>query len=161
MTGFSIELGALRAGASRLTLESGPEGLDLDPNVWSGSIVGTVVSERNGDRISVRGKVTASARLECVRCLEEFIAPVEVPLDVFAERHGTASRADEEMLELDDTMVFHDGRSLDLRRQAREALLLELPIAPHCREDCLGLCLQCGAVLNQGPCGCAGRETGK
>ncbi len=160
MSGYSIELGALRIGASQLLLESEPEGLDLDPKAWSGSIVGQMLSERNGDRITVRGKVTAVALLECVRCLEEFIKPVEVSLDVFAERTGTASRADEEQLELDESMVFHDGKSLDLRRQVREALLLELPIAPHCREDCLGLCLRCGADLNQGLCGCDGRDPG-
>jgi uncharacterized protein len=36
-----------------------------------------------------------------------------------------------------------------------------VPIAPHCREDCQGLCPRCGADLNQGPCGCerAGRAS--
>jgi uncharacterized protein len=51
-------------------------------------------------------------------------------------------------------MKFHDGRQLDLRASARELLLLELPMVLHCREDCPGLCLKCGADLNAGPCGC-------
>ena len=34
------------------------------------------------------------------------------------------------------------------------ALLVALPLKPLCREDCAGLCPQCGANLNEGPCGC-------
>ena len=37
------------------------------------------------------------------------------------------------------------------------AILLELPIAPHCRENCEGLCPRCGADLNDGPCACPDR----
>jgi uncharacterized protein len=32
--------------------------------------------------------------------------------------------------------------------------VLELPLAPLCRDDCAGLCAECGADLNAGPCGC-------
>ena len=57
-------------------------------------------------------------------------------------------------LDRDDYRRFHDGRYLDLREDARAALLLEIPITPHCREDCRGLCPRCGADLNDGPCAC-------
>jgi len=45
---------------------------------------------------------------------------------------------------------------IDLAPLAREALLLELPLAPLCQAECAGLCPTCGADLNAGPCGCAG-----
>jgi uncharacterized protein len=35
----------------------------------------------------------------------------------------------------------------------REAVLLDLPLAPLCRPDCAGLCPECGADLNAGDCG--------
>jgi uncharacterized protein len=41
-----------------------------------------------------------------------------------------------------------------LRPLVRDALLLELPLAPLCRPDCRGLCARCGADLNAGPCSC-------
>ena len=47
------------------------------------------------------------------------------------------------------------GDRIDLQPLAREALLLELPLAPLCRDDCAGLCATCGADLNAGPCTCA------
>jgi DUF177 domain-containing protein len=158
MTGFVFDLGALPSGMSRIRVELDAEELGLPPAAWSGPVVGGFEVERGGDRISVRGKVKAFARVECVRCLKACELAVEAPLEVFAERSGSGLRIDEEELERDDYMKFHDGRSLDLRDDAREALLLELPIAPRCREDCPGLCPRCGADLNDGPCGCAGSD---
>ena len=46
------------------------------------------------------------------------------------------------------------GELLDLQPLIRDALLLELPLAPLCSEDCQGLCPTCGADLNDGPCDC-------
>ena len=129
--------------------------MGLPEPVWPGGVVGVFDVERNGDRISVRGKLEATAHMECVRCLKDFEWGVHSPFETFAERAGTGLRLDEEELERDDYMKFHDGRRLDLREEVREALLLEIPMAPRCREDCAGLCRRCGADLNEGPCSCS------
>jgi uncharacterized protein len=154
MSGFTIDLAALPAGSSRIRVESRASDLDLPAEGWVGPVVGTLEVERSGDRISLRGNLEAAARMECVRCLTGYEMALRAPLEVFAERAGSGVRLEEEELERDDYMMFHDGRHLDLRDEAREALLLELPMAPHCREDCAGLCPRCGANLNQGACGC-------
>jgi uncharacterized protein len=121
---------------------------------WREAVRGVFQVEKSGDRVSVRGSVQSRAHLECVRCLREFELPLEAPLVVYAERTGTASRHEQEALERDDYMLFHDGRRLDLREMVREALLLEVPMTPHCREDCPGLCPKCGAELSRGPHEC-------
>jgi uncharacterized protein len=154
MNGFSIDVGGLRSGPSRVRIEVPARDVGLPETEWPGHVVGDLGIERNGDRISIRGRLGALARVECVRCLKGYELPVEVPFEIFAERAGTGFRVDEEELERDDYMMFHDGRHLDLSQQAREALLLEVPIAPHCREDCRGLCPRCGADLNQESCRC-------
>ena len=41
------------------------------------------------------------------------------------------------------------GDQLDLEPMVREAVLLELPLAPLCRPDCAGLCPECGANRNE------------
>jgi uncharacterized protein len=56
--------------------------------------------------------------------------------------------------DLDEETYPLEGDQLDLRPLVRDALLLELPLAPLCRQDCCGLCTQCGADLNSGPCDC-------
>lgn len=97
---------------------------------WSGVIAGTLV-------------------LPCRRCLTDVTAEVEEDVHlVFAD-------ADEE--EAEDPDVYPvDPRSamLDLRPAVREQWLLNAPAYVLCREDCKGLCPNCGADLNAGPCEC-------
>ena len=139
-----------------MELEVPAQDLDLPELEWAGPIRGVYDVEKTGERVSVRGLLAATARLECVRCLTAFELPLEAALQVFAERAGSGRAREEEALERDEYMRFHDGRQLDVCDEARESLLLEVPMVPRCREDCRGLCPRCGADLNAGPCGCAG-----
>jgi uncharacterized protein len=86
------------------------------------------------------GTVDAPWHGRCRRCLEEVHGAVHVPFQELFE----ASPRDGESYPL-----RHDH--IDLEPLAREALLLELPLAPLCREECHGLCGACGADLNVDP----------
>jgi len=154
MSSFVLDLSRLPQGSSRVRLEADAPEIGLPAEGWPGRILGEVQVERTAERITIRGQVRSSAWLECVRCLRGFELPLDVPLELYADRAGKGNRGEELELERDDYMVFHDGRKLDLGEPVREALLLELPIAPHCRDGCLGLCPRCGADLNDGPCAC-------
>jgi len=153
MSGFIINLATLADGTSRLEARATAEELQLPPDQWPGGVEATLGVDRTGNLVSVRGRLRSAARLECVRCLRPFDLPMVVDLTVVADRAAGRGRFEED-LEADRYMVFHDGRQLDLREQARESLLLELPITPHCREECRGLCPRCGADLNEGSCAC-------
>ncbi len=155
MTGFVLDLGTLRPGIDREEVVASAAELGLLQPEWREQVRGSFVVERSGDRVAVRGSVQSRVHLECARCLREFDFPMDVPLILYAERTGSTSREEQEELERDDFMLFHDGRRLDLRESVREAMLLELPITPCCREDCPGLCPKCGAELSSGPCGCS------
>ena len=123
--------------------------IGLTAEEWPGRVVGVVEIERSGDRITVRGTIGAAAWLECVRCLKGFERTLSVPFDVFSNVPAGSRQRIEEELERGNYMKFHDGRRLALGDDAREALLLELPMAPRCREDCAGLCPRCGAGARQ------------
>jgi uncharacterized protein len=156
MTDFILDLGTLRPTLNRVEVEAAARALGLPDREWPGSVRGQFRVEKSGNRVSVRGSVTSTARLECVRCLSEFDFGVNADITVFADQSSKSNRAEQDELERDHYMLFHDGRRLDLTETVRESLLLELPISPHCREECPGLCPKCGADLNGGPCGCAG-----
>ena len=47
---------------------------------------------------------------------------------------------------------------LDLEPLGRDAVLVELPLAPLCRDDCRGLCPTCGVDRNASDCDCASEE---
>jgi uncharacterized protein len=156
MTGFVLDLATLPVGRSQVVLESDAAGLNLPSGEWPRPVQAELGVEQSGEQVSVRGRLVAVAELECVRCLKRFEFSLHPAFDVFADRTGKARRPQEEdELERDGYMMFHDGRHLDLRELARETLMLEIPMAPCCREDCRGLCPRCGADLNDGPCGCA------
>ena len=152
MSGFSIDLASLSPGYHRVGLECQASEIGLSHTEWPKTVRGDFDVEKSGDQVRVKGVLAAVASLECVRCLKTFELPLRSPFDLYAERAGTGRRGDEEALERDEYMKFHDGRKLELSDAAREALLIELPMAPHCREDCRGLCPVCGADRNEEPC---------
>ncbi len=154
MSDFILDLATLKPTLNRVEVEATAHEIGLPDAEWPGLVRGDLRVEKSGNRVSVRGTVTSAARLECVRCLRAFDLGVAADLTVFAEQASVSNRSEQDELERDDYMLFHDGRRLDLTETVRESLLLELPITPHCREECPGLCPKCGADLNEGPCGC-------
>ena len=91
-------------------------------------------------------QVTAEAKVAttCVRCLDEFLLPVEVQ---FEELYQFPSRHREET----DLILPQDG-TIDLDPLYREYLILAMPIKRLCQEDCKGLCVICGTNLNKTTC---------
>lgn len=91
---------------------------------------------------------SARARLvgECVRCLD----PLERALDVeFQELYAYPDVEREPADEAEQLRL--EGALLDLEPALRDAVVLALPLAPLCHEDCPGLCVECGARLADEP----------
>jgi uncharacterized protein len=99
--------------------------------------------------IEVIADVRAPWRGECRRCLR----PLEGELQTHV-RELYRARSAHELDDADEETYPLGGETLDLRPLVRDALLLELPLAPLCREDCAGLCPVCGADRNVEPCDC-------
>lgn len=96
--------------------------------------------------VLVSGTATAQVSGECVRCLDplqqELVADLQ---ELYAYPYVEREPDDEaDVLRL-------DGDYLDLEPVLRDAVVLELPLAPVCQEDCPGLCVQCGARLADDP----------
>jgi uncharacterized protein len=86
------------------------------------------------------GTVRAPFTGECRRCL----GPVEGEVVAEVQELFEAEPREGESYPLRHEMI-------DLEPLAREALLLGLPLAPLCKEDCRGLCAECGVDLNEVP----------
>jgi len=65
----------------------------LPPEGWPGRVAGDLKVERNGERITVRGRIRSAAWLECVRCLRGYEMSLDVPLEVFAEHDSPSVQA--------------------------------------------------------------------
>lgn len=97
--------------------------------------------------VLVSGTARAPLAGVCVRCLDDIES--EITVDV-QELYAYPGRVPAEDAEADVERVVEDDL-IDLEPALRDALVLALPQAPLCREDCPGLCPQCGARLEDDP----------
>ncbi|HKQ72808.1 MAG TPA: DUF177 domain-containing protein [Blastocatellia bacterium] len=111
---------------------------------------------RAGMDIRLRGDVKALIATPCARCLNEVTIPVEIPFDLFyaPADPGADLGGERDLLNRDLDFAVFENDQIDLDGMVLEQLELEMPSRVLCREDCRGLCPQCGADLNLEPCGC-------
>ena len=105
-----------------------------------------------GGAFLVQGNVFASVSTQCARCLDpaygEYIGDIEGYFLIDGE-----SAAPEDM-EGDEYEYLNEEHTIDLEPLIRAALIMVLPQRPLCKEDCKGLCFECGANLNHETCEC-------
>ena len=123
-----------------------------------------------------QGTLTGRVIRECVRCLMSFEEDVSLSWDaefsqskqssvvpVSSKKMKKGSRRHDSALDDEhekeiDTYPIMDNQ-IDLLPALREHLILATPLQPLCQENCLGLCQECGANLNEGVCGCCSPVT--
>lgn len=94
---------------------------------------------------------------ECGRCLvqysQELDAEVEeefLPVIDVVTGSPLAVPRDEE------ASLINEQHLLDLSEVLRQAIMVARPLQPLCREECAGLCPECGQDRNLAACGCQG-----
>jgi uncharacterized protein len=129
----------------------------------NGSLVQGRVSLTRTDRgILVKGKLESEVELGCSRCLNLFNCPIIINIE--EEYFPTIDMVSGARLPVPDepgSFTIDERHILDLTEAMRQCTLLAIPMKPLCREDCAGLCPNCGHNLNQGPCSCPPQETTK
>ncbi|CAN5692106.1 hypothetical protein BH24ACT2_BH24ACT2_09900 [soil metagenome] len=100
--------------------------------------------EALNEAVVVKGTTDATWVGECRRCLRPLEATLRAPILEIFETDPTEGET--QPLQRDH---------IDVEPVIREAVLLELPLAPLCGADCAGLCPQCGTDRNEAECGCA------
>jgi uncharacterized protein len=100
------------------------------------------ISRTTGDGWALRLRFSARVDGPCMRCLE--LATPKFDVDSY-EVHQPGAGVD-----LISPYLVDDG-DLDLQGWARDALALALPTQIFCRRACAGLCVRCGANLNEDP----------
>ena len=100
---------------------------------------------RTRQGILVKADFKAHIAVECVRCLENFIQPLQTLFDeLFSFDKSPVSESG---------LILPEDSNIDLSPLLREYLMLEIPFSPICRVDCNGLCPTCGENLNEIQCG--------
>jgi uncharacterized protein len=98
--------------------------------------------EAVSEGVYVTGTAVAPLAGECSRCLDPLTSSIEVG---FQELYRYLPDPGEDENDVEER--FLNGDNLDLEPAFRDAVVLALPLSPLCRDDCQGLCVECGAKL--------------
>jgi len=143
---------------------------DDDPHAGHGAADLELYADGAHAAGSFRGELTVA----CSRCIEPVTLVLDEKLRVtFLPRHEIPADDDDEPapgakgakpgddeddgaeVNDEDIDVFpFDGERIDLEPLFREQFVLAVPYAPLCKDDCKGLCAQCGIDKNTSTCSC-------
>ncbi|GHF23540.1 DUF177 domain-containing protein [Streptomyces griseoluteus] len=124
-----------------------PEGAPLELDLRLESVM---------EGVLVTGTARASAKGECVRCLEPVGLELEADFqEMFSypdadDRGRVIAEPGDDAEDDEDRQYIEDGL-IDLEPLLRDAVVLALPMQPVCQDDCQGLCSECGARLTDDP----------
>jgi uncharacterized protein len=113
---------------------------------------------KDKDRFRVEGTVRTVLELPCSRCLEPYRLPVDAAVDLrYLPVTERSAEDDKEIADEDVDVGYYQDDRIDLSELLREQFYLALPMKPLCREECGGLCPQCGVNRNTSTCDCEPR----
>ena len=104
------------------------------------SVIGTVTLTGQHSAY-VEGEITFTLEGECTRCLTQTSKKYSA---FFAEQIEQGSE--------DGYPLIND--KIDLSKIVEDAILINMPVNLLCKEDCKGICFNCGVNLNDGDCKC-------
>jgi uncharacterized protein len=140
----SLPEGAIDFGEAGFT-QSGPLHAEGEAELLANSL----------GEIRVRGDVDIDLNLVCDRCLEPVVFSLAEPFDLFYRQAPKDPLPHEVAINDGEAQIgFYDGPGIELNEVLREHILLSLPMHLVCREDCAGICPQCGLNRNTGACEC-------
>ncbi len=141
-------------GATR-HYELNDERLDLGDGLVVKPVLGPVHFTRTINGVLADVEPHGIVNLECARCLTPVDQELRFPFSeefyqTVVVTNGAALPPPEEP----DVFLIDELHKLDLEPAMREYALLELPMLPLCKDDCRGLCPQCGVNRNETVCNC-------
>ena len=147
---MKLDIDRIELGRSELPV-SGTLTLDMgEGRPAEAAIEGNLVVDNLENRFLVNGDLKARGQASCARCLVDFEHAWDVPVEIMVLRNLDSDEGE------GDTLVLHQNRGeVDLREALTECAVLAYPITAVCREDCKGLCAQCGVDRNKQSCDCA------
>lgn len=95
--------------------------------------------------VLLSGSASAEVAGECGRCLDPLSYPLSVDVMQLFIWDGDIDDDDE------DTRAVAEDLTVDVEPVLRDLMVSALPFQPVCREDCPGLCSQCGFRMEEDP----------
>ncbi len=141
-------------GEHRFHFESSPGGIGLDLKNFEGHeifdrpIVTDVILNKVGHIYYVKFQASSEAHFLCDLCLGDVRRTVEGHFEIIFSDLRQPADGESEIRSLD----VHQANEIVLDKDICDTLMLAMPTKVLCRENCKGLCVQCGAELNHTVC---------
>ncbi len=116
--------------------------------------------ESTEDEVRIKGRFSVVMETECDRCLALAQFPLDSSFDLFYHPMEEIAKDEEVAIDAGEAEIgFYEGDGLELEDILREQVLLLLPMQRTCREDCKGICPECGRNRNEVACDCRPNAT--
>ena len=106
--------------------------------------------------IWVKGRLKLEVSSQCSRCLKGFNSPLntEINEEFYPAVELTTGAAVAEPVTEEETFRVTPTNVLDTREALRQNIVSRLPMKPLCKQDCAGICPDCGIDRNEAECHC-------
>jgi uncharacterized protein len=110
-----------------------------------------LLAKAETDTITVTGSLAVNLEFDCAKCLKAFEERLVLPVcETFTQQTRVAQKNEDIHLVTEDRV--------DITPYLHELLIVNLPLAPVCQENCKGLCPRCGNDRNISNCECIEEE---
>jgi uncharacterized protein len=114
--------------------------------------------KRKGEEIEILGKFFIEKKMECARCLDEFLFSAEEEVFLVLKPASSLPRSERIELKMGDLDEdFFESPEIDFYDYMIHLAELFIPQISFCKPDCKGICKNCGENLNSGNCSCSNR----
>ncbi len=147
---LKIRISQLANGLHQYHFSSNSSEIGLESNFKKAVLV-DVSLDKATRQIYLKSDVVTSGFFQCDRCLDEFEQNVSSHFNMFY----VYDELDSGRFPADEVQVISlDTLYIDLTEDVRQVVMLAIPLKLLCKEDCKGLCPQCGTNWNHRQCTC-------
>jgi uncharacterized protein len=147
---IKIRISGLSNGVHEYHLTAQPSDMGLD-DAFRKPVSLEVSLEKSSRQIYLKAEILVEGSFTCDRCLEGFEKAISGKMSiVYVFSQDETERNGEEEVRI----ISPETTSLDLTEDARQAIMLSVPLKLLCSDDCKGLCPHCGVNWNQRACRC-------
>lgn len=147
---IKIRVSGLSDGLHEYHFSSAPSEIGLESN-FTKLVEVDVIVDKISRQVHIKSDIRTTGVFSCDRCVEDFERPVAAECRMFYVYNEPDSRNYPQ----DEVRVIGpEAAFIDLSDDVRQMILLSIPLKLLCKEDCRGLCRQCGANRNVAACAC-------
>jgi len=112
--------------------------------------VNLTVTNIGDKKVLIEASTKLALIVYCSRCLKE----LQYPMDISVTKDIDFNLSDEDRIKNLDETSYISGYNLDVDILIRNEIIVGFPMKVLCSEDCKGICIHCGANLNETSCDC-------